>query len=163
MTNADSCELCGKPVDLHDRHVRFIKPDPVVDAGDIPASEVWMTDADANASVMMQVNTIGAFVRALLPIHLTAGHTITYGVWVAINPDDLGRVFDTWWSAEYPDLVVDGLLANTIEPWGLLGAPVKLRVIDPDHTPYCVDSVDGRMRSVLTDEWDHDLVLSTLS
>ncbi|SDH35700.1 hypothetical protein SAMN04515691_1831 [Leifsonia sp. 98AMF] len=112
---------------------------------------------------MMQVNTIGAFVRALLPIHLTAGHTITYGVWVAINPDDLGRVFDTWWSAEYPDLVVDGLLANTIEPWGLLGAPVKLRVIDPDHTPYCVDSVDGRMRSVLTDEWDHDLVLSMLS
>lgn len=162
MTNADRCERCGHPVDLHDRHVRFVKPDPVVDAGEIPTSDIWMTDADANASVMMQVNNVGAFVRALLPVHLTAGHTVTYGIWIAIDPRELRRVFDTWWSAQYADLVVDGLVANAIEPWGLLGTPVRLAVLDPDLTPYCVGSLDDRLRSVLTDEWDHEIVLSAL-
>lgn len=162
MTTADKCELCGNPVDLHDRHVRFANPDPIVDAHEILASDVWMSHADANSSVMMQVNHIGAFVRALLPVHLTAGHTITFGVWVSIHPDDLPRVFDTWWSAEYKVLVVDGMLANSIEPWGLLATPVRLSVLDPDHTPYCVDSVDDQLRSILTDEWDHELVLSAL-
>ena len=162
MTNADRCELCGNPVDLHDRHVRFAHPDPVLDAGEIPASAVWLTHPDANTSVMMQVNDIGAFVRALLPVHLTAGHTITYSVWVGVHPEELRRIFDTWWSPEYQDLVVAGRLANRIAPWGLLGAPTRLRVLDPDQTPYCVDSADARLQSVLTEEWDHGLVLSTV-
>jgi len=111
---------------------------------------------------MMQVNHIGAFVRALLPVKLTAGHTVTFGVWIGVNPAELRHVFDTWWSADYKDLVLDGYLANTIEPWGLLAAPVRLKVLDPDQTPYCVDSADKYLRSVLTDEWDHELVLSAL-
>lgn len=119
-----------------------------------------MSGEDANTSVLMQVNHIGAFVRALLPVHLTAGHTLTYGVWVAIDPNELRDVFNIWWSEAYEDLVLDGLLANAIEPWGLLGKPVRLRVLDPEHTPYCADSVDGQLRSVLEDEWDHGLVLT---
>ena len=162
MTNADRCDLCGQPADDHDRHVRFRTPQPVLAAGEIPASDVWMTDVDADGSVMMQVNHIGAFVRALLPVHLAAGHTITYGVWVGINPNDLRHVFETWWSPRYKDLVLDGFLANTIPPWGLLAAPVQLRVRDPEQTPYCVDSADDRLRSVLKDDWDHELVLSAL-
>lgn len=162
MTNADRCELCGNPVDLHDRHVRFAYPDPVLDAGELPASAVWMTHPDANTSVMMQVNDIGAFVRALLPVHLTAGHTVTYGVWVGVHPEELRRIYDTWWSPEYKDLVADGRMANRIAPWGLLGMQIKLRVLDPDQTPYCVDSVDAVLQSVLTEEWEHGLVLPTV-
>lgn len=162
MTNADRCELCGNPVETHDRHVRFTYPDPVLNAGEIPASAFWMTHPDANTSVMMQVNHLGAFVRALLPVHLTAGHTITYGVWVGVLPEDLRRIFDTWWSPEYKDLAIDGYLANTIEPWGLLGAPIRLRVLDPNQTPHCADSTDGTLQSVLTEAWDHELVLSTI-
>jgi len=163
MTVFDRCELCGSSVDLHDRHVRFRSPDPVLDAGEIPAPDVWMTHHDANTSVMMQVNHIGAFVRALLPVHLTAGHIITYGVWVGVSPDELRRIFDTWWSPEYKDLVAEGRLANAIAPWGLLGVPLTLRVLDPDQTPYCVGSVDDRLQSILTKEWDHELVLSTIA
>lgn len=147
---------------MHDRHVRFAYPDPVLEAGELSASAVWMTHSDANTSVMMQVNDFGAFVRALLPVKLTADHTITYGVWVGVHPEDLRRIFDTWWSPEYIDLVADGHLANTIEPWGLLAAPVRLRVLDPTQTPYCVESTDDRLRSVLADAWDHEFVLSAL-
>lgn len=162
MTHADKCALCGHPVDLHDRDVRFGKPDPVLDAGHIPAADVWMSGADANDSVMMQVNDIGSFVRALLPVQLTAGHTITYGVWVGIDPAELRRVFDTWWSADYPDLVIEGRLANRIEPWDVFAAPVRLAVRDPDTLPYCLSSVHDELQSVLTKEWDHEVVLPRL-
>jgi len=30
---------------------------------------------------MMQVPGLGAFVGGLLPVRLTGGHTVTYGVW----------------------------------------------------------------------------------
>jgi hypothetical protein len=36
---------------------------------------------------MMQVPALGTFVRAMLPVQLTGGHTVTYGgVWVGIDP-----------------------------------------------------------------------------
>lgn len=57
---------------------------------------------------------------------------------------------------------MDGRLANRIAPWGLLGVPIRLRVLDPDQTQYGVDSVDATLKSVLTEEWDHILVLSTV-
>lgn len=162
MDGVDGCEVCGKPIELHDRHVRFGQPDPVLQAGEIASADLWMTGRDPASSVMMQVNGIGAFVRALLPVQLTGGHTITYGVWVGINPNELRHVFDTWWSPQYQELVLDGLLANTVEPWGLFGAPVHLRVLDPQHTPYCVESDNQQLRAVIEDQWDHQLVLSTV-
>ena len=75
---------------------------------------------------MMQVPPFGAFVRALLPIRLTGGHKLTYGVWVGVHPDDLQRTFAVWWEPEYQDLRLDGRLANSVKPWGMLGAPVSL-------------------------------------
>jgi hypothetical protein len=35
--------MCGNALDLHDRRVRFVKPEPVLDAAEIAASDVWMT------------------------------------------------------------------------------------------------------------------------
>jgi len=53
---ADTCTSCGRLLDLHDRHVRFTLPDPVVDAGDSQlAPDAWMSHATARESVMMQV------------------------------------------------------------------------------------------------------------
>lgn len=160
MNGSEACGQCGRPLDVHDRHFRFIQPDPVLDAGGVSSADVWMSHADANTSVMMQVNNIGAFVRALLPVHLTGGHAVTYGVWVGLDPKDLRHVFDTWWSEGYSSLVVEGFLANAIEPWGLRAAPIRLEVLNTSHTPYCVDSPDKRLRSLLRDDWDHDLILS---
>lgn len=54
-------------------------------------------------------------------------------------------------------LTVRLVLANALQPWGLLAAPVGLAVRDPEQTPYCAESPDpccleclrssGRMRT----------------
>ena len=86
------CATCGRPVEVHDRHVRFGLPDPVLDTPDQDkVNGAWLSHGDANSSVMMQIPGVGPFVRALLPVHLTGGYTITCGVWVAIHPDELQR------------------------------------------------------------------------
>ncbi|MEV0136637.1 DUF2199 domain-containing protein [Dactylosporangium sp. NPDC050688] len=115
------CFSCGRPLVEHNRHVRFTLPDPVLDTPEQErTSGTWMSHVNAYESVMMQVPDVGTFVRALLPVRLTGGHTITFGVWIAIDPADLQSVFATWWEPEYQDLRMAGWLANAISPWGLL-------------------------------------------
>jgi hypothetical protein len=76
---------CGRPLDLHDRHVRFVLPDPGLALPDRESTTgTWMSHGSAQDSVMMQVPNVGAFVRALLPVKLTEGRTVTFGVWLAI-------------------------------------------------------------------------------
>lgn len=105
---------------------------------------------------------LARFVRALLPVRLTGGFTVTYGVWVGVHPDDLQRSFQVWWEPEYSDLRLNGFLGNAIQPWGLLGQPVELAVLNADQTPYCVGSSDVDLAAVLSREWPHDEVLGTL-
>jgi hypothetical protein len=141
--------------------VRFTLPDPVLAVADTEMTPgTWMSHASARDSVMMQVPTIGAFVRALLPVKLTEGHTITYGVWLAVNPRELQSIFAVWWEPEYRDLRLTGWLANAIPPWGMLSAPVEAVVRDPEETPYCERSGDRQLDRVLREEWPHDLVLT---
>ena len=90
------------------------------------------------------------------------GYTVTYGVWAGVHPDDLQRAFRVWWQPEYENLRLDGALANSVAPWGLLAAPVTLAVRDPAHTPYCVSSSDDMLSRVLGQEWPHSDVLDTL-
>ena len=157
------CALCGRSMQGHDRQVRFRLPDPVLRAPDQDhAKGTWKTDEDPNAAVMMLVPEVGAFVRALLPVQLTGGHAVTFGVWVGVHPDDLRRAFDTWWTPEYVDLRLDGRLANALPTWEVLGVPVTLAVTDPDTTPFCIRSPDHVLESVLTTEWDHEPVLAGL-
>jgi hypothetical protein len=111
---------------------------------------------------MMQVDGLGAFVRALVPANLTGGYTVTFGVWVGISPDDLRRVFDVWLAPEYVDLRVEGVLANDIGPWGVFASPAQLAVRDPDHTPYCVSSSNPALQEVLDRVWPHEYVLAAI-
>ena len=111
---------------------------------------------------MMQVPNVGPFVRCLLPIRLSGGFQVTLGLWIAIHPDELQRVFDLWWDPAYPSLVVDGWLGNSLPIGDLLGAPVRASVRDPDQTPYVTDSPSEEVRRVLAEEWPHDAVLSKL-
>jgi hypothetical protein len=155
--------MCGRPLDAHDRHVRFRLPAPVLTS---PAQEKapgsWLSHDSPEASVIMQVPAIGAFVRALLPVRLSGGHTVTFGVWVGINPRELQRVFAIWWEPEYRALRLDGTLANSIPPWGLLAAPVTLTVRDPQQTPYCSESQNPQLSQVLNDQWPHEDILDAL-
>lgn len=114
------------------------------------------------ADVMMQVPTLGAFVRCLVPVALTGGFTVTFGVWVGVHPDELQRAFHVWWEPEYRDLVLEGRLANTLPVWGLLSVPVQARVQDENETPYVDHSDNSVMTQVLTEQWDHDLILAAL-
>jgi hypothetical protein len=110
---------------------------------------------------MMQVPDLGAFVRALLPVHLTEGHQVTYGVWLGIHPAQLPEVYAVWHAPRYVHLQLDARLANAIKPWGMLGAPVHAAVRQADHTPYCDSSTDPTLAAVLSEVWSHDAVLST--
>ena len=121
-----------------------------------------MSHDDAATSVMMQVHNVGPFVRALLPVSLTGGHTVTFGVWLGVHPDDLQRAYKAWWSPEYPSLELDGRLANAVSPWGLLGSRVRAVVRDPEHTPYLDSTPEPDLAAVLTQEWPHGTVLAVL-
>lgn len=154
-----SCPTCGGALDAHHRNERFILPDPVLDLPDQERSPgLWMSHDTPVESVMMQVQDVGCFIRVLLPIHLEDGDKLTYGVWLGVPGEKLHEAFAVWWGDPevYRDLRLDGLLANTIQPWGLLGTPVIATVLDPDQTPYCTESPDALMTRILHDIWPRD-------
>jgi len=163
MATGGGCPTCGRPLDLHSPDYRFTLPDPVLALPEREKTEgTWMSHADAGSSVMMQVPNCGAFVRALLPVRLTDGHSAMFGLWIGVPPDSLQHAARIWWEPDYVDLTLDGLLANDLPLWGLLGAPVRAAVRDPDHTPYCESSSDPELTNVLTKEWPHAQVLEAI-
>jgi hypothetical protein len=121
-----------------------------------------MSHEDANKSVMMQVPGVGPFVRALLPVTLIGGDTLTFGLWLSVHPDDFQRAVREWWAPTYPELVLEGRIANDVLPWGLLARPVTARVKIADQTPYVTESDDDLVRQVITQEWSHEPVLDAL-
>ena len=66
--------------------------------------DFWSTDPDPSAAVMMVVPELGGFIRALFPIKMTEGHTLTYGVWIGVDSKSLNRAFKLWWSPKYSKL-----------------------------------------------------------
>jgi hypothetical protein len=157
------CAMCGGPLDAHNRQIRFRLPEPVLDiAGREHVPGAWLSHESPEASVMMQIPGAGPFVRALLAVRLMGGYAVTYGVWVGVHPDDLQRAFRVWWEPDYKNLRLEGALANSIPPGGLLAAPVTLAVKDPEHTPYCVSSSDPALSRILGEEWPHEDVLEAL-
>ncbi|NIK56007.1 hypothetical protein [Kribbella shirazensis] len=157
------CPTCDRPLDAHDRHIRFTLPTPVLELPDREHTPgTWMSHQTARESVMMQVPGAGPFVRVLLPVQLDGGYQLTFGAWLAIHRDDLQRAFAVWWEPGYVDLRLDGFFANTVEPWGLFPAPVTATVRDPDATPYVTASADPLLAEVLSSTWPHDEVLAHL-
>ena len=76
-----------------------------------------MSHDTARESVFLSFEGLGSFVRALLPVHLTGGYAVTYGVWIELSPDDAQHAFDVWFAPSYAELTIDGRLANAIAPW----------------------------------------------
>jgi len=86
----------------------FKVPDPVLAASEDQRGKASQSDPDANRAVMMQVPEVGRLLRALLPVHLSGGYTLTFGLWLLVRPDDLQRAFRVWWSPEYVLFKVGG-------------------------------------------------------
>ncbi len=157
------CAICGRNQDSHNRHVRFRLPDPVLAAAEREKTPgTWMDDDDANKAVMMQVPGIGPFVRVVLPVILIGGHTITFGLWLGVHPDDFQRTVREWWAPTYPQLILQGRIGNDIQPWGLLARVATASVRSADQTPYLTASEDDVVRRVITDEWPHEPVIDAL-
>lgn len=121
-----------------------------------------MTHGNPGTSVMMQVPGIGAFVRCLLPVKLSGGFTLTFGVWLAVHPDDLRRAFQIWFEPAYAELTLNGWLANRLPLWDCLDSPARASVEDPDQTPYLTSSPDQLLARVLREEWPHGEVLEAV-
>jgi hypothetical protein len=148
---------------MPDRHLRFTLPDLVAATADRDnATGAWMSHRDATTSVLMQIPDVGAFVRALLPVHLSDHSTVTFGVWVSIHPAELQRAQEVWDRPDYLSLELDGLLANAVPPWGLLAAPVHTVVRNRRHTPYCESSTDPLLTRVLTHDWPQHTIVTAL-
>lgn len=120
------------------------------------ADSIWQND------VMMQLDGVGAFVRTLLPVRLSGGYTVTFGVWLGVHPEDLQNAFRVWHEPSYPELVLAGVVANDVQPWGLLARPATAVVRDADAIPYIDNSSDQLVTDVLRREWPHESVLSAL-
>ena len=152
----ETCQTCGRPLDEHDRNIRLVLSDPVLDVPESErANKMWGGDT------LLQLDGVGAFVRVLLPIQLSGGYSLTIGTWLAIDPVQLPHVWEVWNTDRYSDLALDGNLANGIEPWGksLLGAPAGAEVRDQDQLPWLTSSVHPELRRVLSDEWPHEQIL----
>ncbi|MFY9557479.1 MAG: DUF2199 domain-containing protein [Blastocatellia bacterium] len=154
-----ACPTCGRPLDEHNRHIRFGVPEPVLS---IPEEEraalTWGND------VLMQVEGVGGFVRILVPIKLTGGYTVTYGAWLSVDSADLRRAWEVWQDCSYEQLRLKGVLANMLPGWEneTYVKPLEVAVINVQHTPYAIDSPDDFMRRVIKDEWPHEFVLAAI-
>ncbi|MET7419938.1 DUF2199 domain-containing protein [Dactylosporangium sp. NPDC005555] len=150
-----SCRLCGSGLDPAQLDVRVLLPDVLLDA----PREEWGREP------LLEVYGFGAFVRCLLPVHLSGGMLLTFGTWLSVHPDDLRHAREVWRTADYPSLELDGTLANAIQPWGqaILDAPVRVAVRKADEIPYVVASPHATLGRVIADEWDRDTVLGSLA
>lgn len=156
------CPTCGRALSDHDRDIRFRLPQPVLEASletEELAGRTWGND------VLMQVQGIGAFVRVLVPVRLTGGFGVVFGAWLGVHPDDLRRAWEVWNGPEYMGLELSGFLANELPPWRAhtCGKPLAASPRSPDELPYACESSDPVLQNILTQEWNHDLVLSSIS
>jgi hypothetical protein len=145
----------------HERDMRFGLPEPVLS---IPPEELDRRMRRASDD-LLEVRGVGAFVRILVPVSLTAGHQIVFGAWLGVPRELLRRASDVWWGEGYPTLRLDGLLANRLPPWEdeTYGAALTALVRDEGQLPYAVASPDPVMQDILTRDWPHELVLAALA
>ena len=154
------CPTCGRPLDEHNRHLRFGVPEPVLSVPkEERAARTWGND------VLMQVQGIGSFVRILVPVKLTGGYTVNFGAWLSVHPNDLRHAWEVWREPAYKELRLQGLLANMLPGWEdeTYIKPLETAVLDNEQVPYAVDSTDEFMRKVLLDEWSHESVLRAIA
>jgi hypothetical protein len=145
----------------HERDMRFGLPEAVLS---IPPEELDRRMRRASDD-LLEVSGVGAFVRILVPVSLTAGYQIVFGAWLGVAEELLRRASDVWWGEGYPALRLDGLLANRLPPWEeeTYGAALTARVRDVGQLPYAVASPDPVMQDILTRDWPHELVLAALA
>jgi hypothetical protein len=149
------CPQCSDPVGAAERHVRFQLPDPVLSLSRSRQAEYLGAD-------IMSVRGVGSFARVLLPIHLTGGDKLVVGTWIGIDsPEMYDRAVRLWNSDDYPELVLEGPLANKLQPWdSVLGFSARATVKQAHEVPYVTRMLSHDAQSLLEAEWQRDWVMA---
>jgi len=113
------------------------------------------TEADSNHMVLGDGEHF--FVRSLLQLPLTDGHSLTYSAWFEVDQATFQRVLEEWWAPTYLALTFVGRLANGIPGLEIVDSECALAVVNPDEVPF-VQSVVGNP-DVLTVARPHHEVL----
>ena len=152
----EPCACCGISPDPRGRpfSITFEQPD-VVSQIEPELLDTWGGDP------FLAIKNVGFFVRVILPVKLSDGFAIDFGTWLEVYNDDFRQAWQTWNFPEYKDLVIEGYVANEIEPFDrfpheLVKATVRL----PEHVPYLTSSEDETFTKLLGDTWPHAKVLS---
>jgi hypothetical protein len=142
-----------------DLDFRFKLPDPILE---IPEAE--RPQRVRESGDVVGAEGVGVFVRVMLRVMLTDDFQITYGTWLALmNRGDFDRARRLWHSDEYSSLVLEGVIANGIEPWGPpLMTPARASVKDVNQVPYVETIYDESMAAVLDHTWPRSWVLSAI-
>jgi hypothetical protein len=114
VSAVEVCPVCGRALREHDRDYRFRLPEPVLALAESePTPGIWMSEPDPNQAEMMQAPELGEFVRCLLPVHLTGGHSIRFGVRSGCTRMTSRRAYEGWWAPSYTEF---GARGSTREP-----------------------------------------------
>lgn len=153
------CAECGCALDYFDRHLQFKLPDAV-----LSLDKAELQRRTYGHDELMHVKGYGWFVRCLLRITMTEDNTVTFGVWLAVHPDEFCRVAEIWDEPEYAELEILGALANAVPPWGprLLGASARAVVRDPEELPHVVEGFTPLLDRVVTGVWPYQHILTGL-
>ena len=154
---------CGAGFDDADVHARLGLPDRVLALPERERSPgVGMDNPDPYRAVFLEEPSIGCFVRATQRLPLTEGASLTYGLWIRVSPAVAQTIGRVWRTDEYAQLKFDGWLGNSIAPFGLLGAAVRVEVIAPEELPRVVSSESEALQGLLHTASDRSTVMAAL-
>ena len=152
------CSCCDGALDPVEFAIRSTWPDALMA---LPPEEREATWGNGN---LRRAEGLGAFVRCLMPVHLTGGDTVDFSAWLEVDDDQLRHAHQIWNTPEYAALQLSGRVANGIKPWtDLLGTPGRAEVRSPASIPFLVADEGTPLHRVLHDEWDRDDVLSRIA
>ncbi len=161
MSAVTRCAHCGRELSDRDRHVRFGLPDVVFARSEAERSSAWMMPTERPDVLAFEEKR---FVRALLPVHLDDGTSVTFGTWLEVDVSDFDRAVEVWLDEAYSDLVLDGCIANAVPPWraDVIGRPCTARVLIDDQIPYVTKSPDPLVSRILAETWSASEIVASL-
>jgi hypothetical protein len=154
--STEPCSCCGIAPDPRGRpfSIVFEQPD-VLSQIEPELLDTWGSDP------FLAIKNVGFFVRVILPVQLTDGFSVAFGTWLEVADDDFRTAWKTWNAPEYANLVMEGYVANEIEPWSPFPhALLRAVVRDVDQVPFLATSDDPLFTRILGATLPHADVLS---
>lgn len=147
QASTEPCGCCGIAPDPRGRpfSIVFEQPD-VVSQIEPELLDTWGGDP------FFAVKNVGFFVRVILPVQLTDGFSVEFGTWLEVRDEDFRHAWQVWNAPEYSELVLEGFVANDIEPWGRFPHDLIRAVVrDVDKVPY-LDASDAPLSARILSE-----------